>query len=220
MFDRYYNVCRALTRIIDNVDTGNSLAVKRLEIFLDWITRKCDFFEEEMKPLCIPDDVFPQEITTFAYNKNAGDTRQIIDKYYYPLPGGEGYVLKENPCFETYDKEHLLGKLVLIRGNVVWVEFGFNVGREFGGKHPAVILKNLGKVIIVAPLSSGKLLNPRSYEIEIEKVYNLPKRDRYVNITRITPVSIYRIDFSSPIGSIHSSKMREILMAIKNEWGF
>jgi mRNA-degrading endonuclease toxin of MazEF toxin-antitoxin module len=45
----------------------------------------------------------------------------------------------------------MLHNLVLIRGNVIWVEFGFNIGCEFGGKHPAIILKNIGEDLIVAP---------------------------------------------------------------------
>ena len=31
------------------------------------------------------------------------------------------------------------------RGNVLWVNFGFNIGSEFGGQHPAVIIKKNGK---------------------------------------------------------------------------
>ena len=32
-------------------------------------------------------------------------------------------------------------KSELKRGKVVWVDFGFNIDEEFGGRHPAVILK-------------------------------------------------------------------------------
>lgn len=31
------------------------------------------------------------------------------------------------------------------RGNVLWVNFGFNIGSEFGGQHPAVIIKKWEK---------------------------------------------------------------------------
>ena len=27
------------------------------------------------------------------------------------------------------------------RGTVIWIEFGFNIGDEFGGKHPAIVLR-------------------------------------------------------------------------------
>ncbi|MEF9946672.1 MAG: hypothetical protein RR737_08825 [Lachnospiraceae bacterium] len=56
---------------------------------------------------------------------------------YYDL-SSNNYHRNTTP-FVSQDKECLLHNLVLIRGNVVWVEFGFNVGCEFGGKHPAII---------------------------------------------------------------------------------
>ena len=31
------------------------------------------------------------------------------------------------------------------RGNVLWVNFGFNIGSEFGGQHPAEKKKKMGK---------------------------------------------------------------------------
>jgi mRNA-degrading endonuclease toxin of MazEF toxin-antitoxin module len=220
VFSNYFSMNKTLINLVDSVDAVDQDGKKRLIMFLQWMNNKCIFFEKEKNPLFIPDSAFPNRITAFAYNKNSVDNRQLIDKYYAPTPDGEFYTLKKNCSLDSSDKVRLLGSLILIRGNVVWVEFGFNIGCEFGGKHPAVILKYLGDAIIVAPLSSGKLTNPRSYEVEIDKVYNLPQRDRYTNVTRITPVSIYRIDFTSPIGSVHSSKMRQILTAIKNEWGF
>lgn len=220
IYEQYYKVCRALTEIIENLDEDNTSDVKRLIIFLEWLTRKCAFFEEERLSLNIPDSVIPRHVTAFQYGKNSSETKRIIDRYYVPSPDGKGYVLKESPCFDPNDKEHLLRKLVLVRGNVVWIEFGFNVGCEFGGKHPAVILKNLGEALIVVPLSSGKPSSSRRYEIEIDLVYGLPKRDRYVNITRLTPVSVYRIDLTSPVGSIPSAKMKQIFEVLKSEWGF
>lgn len=220
MFNSYFQTNKALVNLVDGINAQDQTELKRVIMFLEWLDKKCGFFEKEKSPLFIPDNAFPSKITAFAYNKNTPDTRRIIDKYYEPTPDGCFYTLKAGYNFELSDKEFLLGKLILIRGNVVWVDFGFNIGCEFGGKHPAVILKYLGDAVIVSPLSSGKLISPRSYEVEIDKVYNLPKRDRYTNVTRITPISIYRIDLSSPVGSIHSSKMKEILTAMKSEWGF
>lgn len=42
------------------------------------------------------------------------------------------------------------------RGNVIWLDFGFNIGNEFGGMHPAVILKNFDNDLFVVPISSKK----------------------------------------------------------------
>lgn len=40
------------------------------------------------------------------------------------------------------------------RGSVVWVEFDFNIGNEFGGRHPAIVLRKTDNSIFVVPLSS------------------------------------------------------------------
>lgn len=37
-----------------------------------------------------------------------------------------------SPEFIEKSKEYI------VRGDVVWVEFGFNIGEEFSGRHPAV----------------------------------------------------------------------------------
>ncbi len=42
------------------------------------------------------------------------------------------------------------------RGNVIWLDFEFNIGNEFGGMHPAVILKNFDNDLFVVPISSKK----------------------------------------------------------------
>jgi hypothetical protein len=75
----------------------------------------------------------------------------LIDKYYNLSTDGSYYFKKKVFKVEQTDKLLMLHNLVLIRGNVIWVEFGFNIGCEFGGKHPAIILKNIGEDLIVAP---------------------------------------------------------------------
>lgn len=60
------------------------------------------------------------------------------------------------------------------RGNVIRVNFGFNVGKELGGLHLAVVLDNDNKqsadVITVLPLSSsnGKLIHERNVDLGTE----------------------------------------------------
>ena len=45
----------------------------------------------------------------------------------------------------------LIAKYVILkRGNVVWIDFGFNIGNEFGGMHPAIILKNFENELILS----------------------------------------------------------------------
>lgn len=60
------------------------------------------------------------------------------------------------------------------RGNVIRLNFGFNIGKEFGGLHYAVVIDNDNKrnadVITVVPLSSsdGKQVHPRSVDLGTE----------------------------------------------------
>ncbi len=42
-----------------------------------------------------------------------------------------------------------------MRGAVVWIEFGFNIGNEFGGRHPAIIMRKTGSIGNV----KGEVLN-------------------------------------------------------------
>ena len=98
--------------------------------------------------------------------------------------------------------------LVLIRKSVVWVDFGYNIGTEFGGRHPAIILKNLKDSLVVIPLSSQE---PKSmdYNVKVDKVYGYPLMPRWVNVTRITQVSLSRVHFEK-IGDVKPSVLTQI----------
>lgn len=73
---------------------------------------------------------------------------------------------------------------LITRGDVVWVEFGFNVGEEFSGRHPAVVLKNGGKTLLVIPITSKnptpKQINSNNY-LEINNIYNFKPMKRWIN---------------------------------------
>ncbi|QVK19295.1 type II toxin-antitoxin system PemK/MazF family toxin [Mycoplasmatota bacterium] len=213
MYTKQFNANKSIINIVDKSNTQNE--VKRSILYLEWIAKHSQLYHDEKKPLSIPDKIFPNKVTEFAYNRNSPSIQIKIDKYYNLI---DGDYKRNSKSIDISDSLDLLHNLVFLRGNVIWAEFGFNVGCEFGGKHPAIILKNLGEVLIVAPLTSGSLTNPRPSEITIDMVFNLPRRDRYVNVTRITPISIYRVDLNSPMGGVRSSKMREVFRAIINEW--
>lgn len=215
MYTRHFKANKSLINLVDQAN--NQQKIKRSSLYLEWISKQSKLFNNETLPILIPDIIFPEVITSFAYNKNNISVQTKINKYYNYDQTNNKY-LRNNQPIDLNDSLELLHNLVFLRGNVVWVEFGFNVGCEFGGKHPAIILKNLGKALIVVPLTSGTLRNQRSSEVVIDMVFNLPKRNRYINVTRITPISVYRVDLYSPMGSIRSTKMREIFAAIINEW--
>lgn len=215
MKEKHYAIDRDLIRIIENSNISPD-EQKRVTIYIDWIEKQLELYTLESQPLSIPQTIFPNEINDFVYNKSSAVIQGIIDKYY--INNGKSHIKKPNTLIDQSDLKPLLDNIILLRGNVVWVEFGFNVGCEFGGKHPAIILKAMPDELIVTPLTSGIPTVGRGYEVPIGMVYGLSKRDRYVSITRNRTISKYRVDLSSPIGSIHSRDMNAIMTAIKNDW--
>ena len=97
----------------------------------------------------------------------------------------------------------------LKRGKVVWVDFGFNIDEEFGGRHPAVILKLFGNSMYCIPIDSGHIPDDKkdkNYAIDIPFIFDMPRMPRWCNVLRMRAVSCQRIDFSSPIGRIKGDK--------------
>ncbi len=122
-------------------------------------------------------------------------------------------IILNSPNFLKKSKESI------IRGDVVWVEFGFNIGEEFSGRHPAVILKNGGKTLLVLPITSKQptpqQLASKIY-IELGKIYNFKSMRRWVNIFNICPISIERIDFTKKKGNIKGTDLDSISKAFLN----
>ena len=112
------------------------------------------------------------------------------------------------------DIEIIARSLVLIRKAVVWVDFGYNIGTEFGGRHPAIILKNLKDSLIVIPLSSQE---PKAmdYNVKVDKVYGYPLMPRWANVTRITQVSLSRVHFEK-IGDVKPYVLNQISEKMKS----
>ncbi len=104
--------------------------------------------------------------------------------------------------------------LVLIRKAVVWVDFGYNIGTEFGGRHPAIILKNLKDSLIVIPLSSQE---PKSmdYNVKVDKVYGYPLMPRWVNVNA-SHKSAYPEYILKKIGDVKPCILNQISEKLKN----
>lgn len=105
----------------------------------------------------------------------------------------------------------------LKRGKVVWVDFGFNIDEEFGGRHPAVILKLFGNSMYCIPIDSGHIPDDKkdkNYAIDIPFIFDMPRMPRWCNVLRMRAVSCQRIDFSSPIGRIKGDKLDVINKAL------
>ena len=159
---------------------------------------------------------------------NAKDT---LDKY-YEIHKNEDYSNKRNTpkdYLEQIDRKTKIiinspefvakSKEYIVRGDVIWVEFGFNIGEEFSGRHPAVVLKNGGKTLLVLPITSKqpteKQLASKTY-IELGRIYNFKSMKRWVNIFNINPISIERIDFTKKKGNIKGIDLDRISNAFLN----
>ncbi len=214
MYEKHFELDKSVHSVLDGTDSTQATQVKRTTIYLEWLKTKTDLVTLETLPLNVPDPYFPKILTSYLFGRLDPSLRTTLLNYYNILPRGD---YKRNALQMTAQhKRDLVGPIVFKHGNVVWVEFGFNIGREFGGKHPAIILKNLGEVLIVAPLSSGQGPN-RQGVVNVPLVFDLPSRDRYTDVTRITPISIYRVDLSS-FGSVHSTIMTEIKNKVCAQW--
>lgn len=107
---------------------------------------------------------------------------------------------------------------IVKRCNVIWVHFGFNIGSEFGGHHPAIVVRKMGNAVYVIPLDSGTIpeeKKDKGYLIPIRYVYNFPNIPRHCNIYNMIKIDYRRIDFSQNVGSISGKTMTQISKALK-----
>lgn len=187
--------------------------------YFKWIALKTRIILGE-KSYSIPCEVLPAIISEYEFTYLYPEKQTVILKYYKAEPDNKRYVLnakKSNVAEE--DRNVIIHSCVLKRGAVVWVEFGYNIGCEFGGKHPALILRNCKESMIVVPLSSKEPTESMErFNVQIDKVYNFPMRKRWTNILRMQPVSIQRIDFKSKCGSVNNEILRNISAKMK-EYG-
>jgi len=214
------NCQNTLQKHLDDVTIGTPIddeALKLREEYFKWVDLKTKLISGE-KGFVLPYSALPNKISEYIYNYLYQDKKNIVDKYYKKDDSlGEFIINAKKTSIPQNEAEILIHSLVLRRGNVIWVNFGFNIGYEFGGKHPALILKNTKYVMIVIPLSSQTPNNP-DINVKIDNVYNLPLKIRWGNVLRIMPISIIRIDFSSPVGSVKNGILKEISDKIK-EYG-
>lgn len=125
---------------------------------------------------------FTQEEVSCHKKQALSSLDQLLRKYIYS--GNEELLKKANlmnywiQAFTKYiDEESTFNSKRLInysRGNVIRLNFGFNVGREFGGLHYAVVIgkhnTQASEVLTVIPLSStdGKNIHSNSVDLGSE----------------------------------------------------
>lgn len=129
----------------------------------------------------------------------------------------KNYLTALSSHIDAINREHIVTlnqkqNDILKRGNIVWVDFGFNIGSEFGGRHPAIILKRLRQInqIVVIPLDSSSN-NPETEQkresaefwikINKEEIRGMRNAVRWANVFNVTQISDLRVDFFDPNGN-------------------
>lgn len=104
------------------------------------------------------------------------------------------------------------------RTKVAWIDFGFNIADEFGGKHPAIIYRTSGNQVFVFPLTTQPPTERNKHLfVKVDYVKNFKKMDRWVNILNLKCVSVQRIDFTSGIGEVNGKVMGDLSAAWKRQ---
>lgn len=183
-------------------------AVKLANEYYKWTSLKTNLILNE-KAFQIPASALPNVIKPSAFEWLHSNKQAVVSKYYrYDKTTNKYIIAVKKSIVPEPDIELIMRSLVLVRKAVVWVDFGYNIGTEFGGRHPAIILKNLKDSLIVIPLSSQM---PKSmiYNVIVDKVYGFPEMPRWANITRMTQVSLSRVHFEK-FGDVKPAILKEI----------
>ena len=241
MKESYIKCLKKLREFRKSLNTENDL--KRGKLYFTWIRDKTKKIENEKDIDYIYKNIAQYTLKNYK-----------IDKYNYERLNKQlknivknNYALKKNNYIfnnaniSKEDTMLLTKKVLLKRGNVVWIDFGFNIGNEFGGMHPAIILKNFDNEIFVLPISSKK---PKEYKkleqdyhnkkitleecvrekeqiteiVQIDNIYRFKNMIRWANITRMKKVSILRLNFSGTIGKVDGKYLSTINEKIRTEF--
>ena len=241
MKEAYIKCLKKLREFRKSLNTEKDL--KRGKLYFTWIRDKTKKIENEKDINYIYKNIVQYTLKNYK-----------IDKYNYERLNKQlknivknNYALKKNNYIfnntniSKEDTMLLTKKVLLKRGNVVWIDFGFNIGNEFGGMHPAIILKNFDNEIFALPISSKKPKEYRKLEqdyhnrkitleecekkkgqiteiIQIDNIYRFKDMIRWTNITRMKKVSILRLNFNGTIGKVDGKYLSTINEKIRTEF--
>ncbi len=241
MKQNYIKCLKKLREFRKCLNTENDL--KRGKLYFAWIKDKTEKIINEKDENYIYRNTVKYtlpnyRIDKYNYERLTRQLKNIIDNNY--ILKDDNYVFN-NIAISKKDTMLLVKKILLNRGNVVWIDFGFNIGNEFGGMHPAVILKNFDSELFVLPISSKK---PKEYikieqdynygritfeeceekkskiteVIQIDNIYRFKNMTRWANITRMKKVSILRLNFDGTIGKVDGKYLNTINEKIRTEF--
>lgn len=210
----FNNTVSTLRKHFTQIDFHEPEQIKLANEYYKWTTLKTNLILDE-KSFQIPPIALPNTIKKDTYQWLRPEKQAVVSKYYCYDKETDKYIISvKKDSVPNEDIEIIARSLVLIRKAVVWVDFGYNIGTEFGGRHPAIILKNLKDSLIVIPLSSQE---PKTmdYSVKVEKVYGYPLMPRWANVTRITQVSLSRVHFEK-IGDVKPNVLKQISEKMKS----
>lgn len=218
--------------------------VKRGKMYFSWIKDKTEKVMNEKDDnyiyINVKKDTLPKYvITQYTFNKSNKTIQSIIKKNYSFKDNKYTF---SNSKISTNDVKLLMKYILFKRGNVIWLDFGFNIGNEFGGMHPAVILKNFDNDLFVVPISSkkppeyikleqdlkNKKISEEEYKdrknaiteiIELSKINGFRNMLRWARITRMKKISMLRVNYSGTIGTLDGTDMDKIAEKISIELG-
>ena len=210
----FNNTVSTLRKHFTQIDFHEPEQIKLANEYYKWTTLKTNLILDE-KSFQIPPIALPNTIKKDTYQWLRAEKQAVVSKYYCYDKETDKYIISVKiDSVPNEDIEIIARSLVLIRKAVVWVDFGYNIGTEFGGRHPAIILKNLKDSLIVIPLSSQE---PKTmdYSVKVDKVYGYPLMPRWANVTRITQVSLSRVHFEK-IGDVKPYALKQISEKMKS----
>lgn len=240
---------KAYLRCLEKIRTFRKSLVedidkKRGNLYFTWLADKTEKVMNEKDENYIytnvRNNILPNYvITQYIFNKSNKTIKNIIKKNYN---FSENKFTFTNSKISIDDVKMLMKYVLFKRGNVIWIDFGFNIGNEFGGMHPAVILKNFDNDLFVVPISSkkppeyikieqdlkDKIINETESQkrkdaiteiIELSKINGFRNMLRWARITRMQKISMLRVNFSGTIGTLNGSDMDIIAEKIALELG-
>lgn len=216
---------------------------KRGKLYFTWLTDKTEKIINEKDENYIYQNIVKYslknfKIDDFSYKHADKKLKKVINNNYMLKKNYRNF---NNTKISYNDAMLLTRKILLKRGNVVWIDFGFNIGNEFGGMHPAIILKNFDKELFVLPVSSKKPIEYTMIEkkfedgiiseeeckkqkeqvteiIQLDNIVGFKEMTRWANITRMRKVSILRLNYSGTIGRIDGKYISIISKKISEEF--
>ena len=216
---------------------------KKGKLYFSWIVEKTDKIEKENDENYIYDNILKYtlknyKIDEFSYKKANNELKKVIDSNYVVK---KNYHIFYNMNISKKEIKLLAKKILFRRGNVIWADFGFNIGNEFGGMHPAIILKNFENDLFVLPVSSKKPIEYKKIEedfwennisedeckrkkdkvneiVQLDNIIGFKEITRWANITRMRKISLLRVNFSGTIGRIDGKTMGVITKKISEEF--